>query len=255
MFLTIIKILSVCVCILNFYTISHSQAIQDNAINEQATIVGVVTDAAGSLVPDTRVVIEGTRRFEAMTSAEGSYSIKLPPGNYRFSVEAMSLGFRLTRRSSAYLESNSKTEINFVLFGMHSVYLTQIMRNLPAGVILDHPYFGDFRFEEIFPPSLKKSNIKEIGIRYGEKEQTKTTTIYTADVTDDIKKYNGTDYPGVLLTYNLMTLQAQKITVDSKDEITAEGNVSINENGKKREKLKVVKLKIVNDTLIVNSKK
>ncbi len=245
-----VKIFKVSMCFLIFSGVFMSQLVtNDNSENKYAMVGGIVTDSDGSLIPNANIIIEGTHEYVVMTAEDGSYSIKLPSDIYRIRVEALNMGFCPAIRSAVYLESNSTTRINFTLFGSYSVYLNQYV---PKGIKeLEHPLIGEFRFEKIFPSSLKKSKIKEIGIRYGEKKQAKKTTVYTANVLSDINKVSGNDYPGVLLTYNISSIQAQKITINSKGKIIAEGNVIVEENGKKRSNLKILQARIDNGTFVV----
>ena len=250
-----VKILKVNICFLIFYGVAMSQIItnQNSEIGCCATISGIVTDYSGAIIADANIIIEGTHRYEVITSEDGSYSLNLPSDIYQIRVETLNRGFCPTVRSAVYLEKDSKTTMNFPLFGCYTVYLSQLVDKEVKE--LEHPSIGGFTFEKIFPQSLKESKVKEIGISYGEKKQVKGTTIYTADVLPDIKKIKGSDYAGVLLTYNFLSIQAQKITINSNSEIIAEGNVLIEEKNRKREKLKIVKLKIVKDNLIIKSTK
>ncbi len=245
-----VKIFKVSFCLFIFYGVSVSQA-NDNSENRYATFEGVVADYNGAVIPDANIIIEGTSKYEVMTTDDGSYSIKLPSGIYRFRVESPKMGFCPAVRSAVYLENKARARIDFTLFGCYSVYLNQ---SIPEGVKeLEHPLIGEFTFEKISPQYLKESKIKEIGIRYGEKKQAKGTTIYTADVVFDINEANGVDYPGVLLTYNLSTIQAKKITIKSKSRIIAEGNVIVKEKGKKTEGFNIIQVRIVNGLFVVKS--
>ena len=246
----LIKIFTVSLCILIFYGVSLSQFhMSEGPDNKHGVVQGYISDYSNAVFQDANVIIEGTRNYKVTTSDEGSYSIKLPAGEYRIRVEVPN--FRRAERSSVFVESNSTARIDFTLFDENSVFLSY--QDISKEEVLDDAPSGAFTFEKIFLASLKKSKIKEIGIRYGEKKQVKRSTVYTANVTPEIMKYNGADYPGVLLTYNLSSVQAQKITLDSKDKITAEGNVLIEENGEKREKLKAVELKIVKGAFVIKS--
>ena len=70
--------------------ISHSMHAQSNA-----TISGRVTDRSGAVVADARIVVENisihishnTIVKHLKSGADGSYSMELPPGEYRIRIE------------------------------------------------------------------------------------------------------------------------------------------------------------------------
>lgn len=87
------------------------------AFAQVAQIAGRVSDPAGSVVPEARIVVTnvdtGAAR-EAMSNDQGYYTMpSLSPGNYRVSVQKE--GFKSIARSGMQLLSDDKARLDFVL--------------------------------------------------------------------------------------------------------------------------------------------
>jgi hypothetical protein len=83
----------------------------------RATILGIVTDPSGSVIPSARataVNAETGVRTATRSNNEGNYIIPyLDPGTYRLTVE--SSGFRTTERSGLQLQMNQRMRIDVTL--------------------------------------------------------------------------------------------------------------------------------------------
>lgn len=221
------------------------------AKSEKATITGIVTDHSGSVIPGTKIFIIGTQTRETTTVFDGSYRIEVPSGIYHFRVENSEMGFSPTYRSPAFLDAGSTITMNFALFG-HQAVFTDSEADM-AGGIIDHPSVGPFRFDEIQLGLLEKQRIKTIGIRYGSKSELKDETVYKAEITPEIKIHQGDDYPGVLFTYDLSTIQARRIVLSKNGLITADGNVSIETlapTGLRKRNAERIQLRIINGQFV-----
>lgn len=83
----------------------------------RATILGVITDPSGSVIPSARATAVNTEtgvRTATRSNGEGNYIIPyLDPGRYRLTVE--SSGFRTTERSGIQLQMNQRMRIDVTL--------------------------------------------------------------------------------------------------------------------------------------------
>ena len=87
------------------------------AFAQTATVLGTVTDASGSLVPNATITITNTgtnAKRVLQTNSAGSYiAPELPIGPYSVSAEAA--GFKAYERTGIKLDSNDTVRVDAVL--------------------------------------------------------------------------------------------------------------------------------------------
>jgi hypothetical protein len=109
------RITSFAVAILLSFAITYSSLMAQTTLT--STVLGVVTDSQGAVIPDTEVVLRelqtGSNR-ESKTNKSGEYVFaNLNPGQYQ--VEVKKVGFRTATSDPAALVSGATLRINVVL--------------------------------------------------------------------------------------------------------------------------------------------
>lgn len=188
---------------------------QAQAVEERSFLTGTVLDTNNSVIVGATVIVEGRvskNPISTTTAEDGTYSLQLPAGIYRISVDKA--GFCRTRRADFRLRT-SNTTINFTLVVcplVHSLiledgkYKGEISRNQPP-----------FKEDEFSIDS--SSVVLNLVIQYGERIETAKAIHYKGFALSD-RAF------GVVATYNLMTLRADRLLFDRKSlRLRAEGNV------------------------------
>jgi hypothetical protein len=189
----------------------------------QATgqLSGTVTDINGARIADAKVAIEGDGTIRTVTTAQdGTYEVDLTRGIYRIRVS--SPGFCPTRRAAFRFQSSTAVTFNFtlvvcalenVLIGENGKYIGEKDR-----------YRMPFK-EEVLP--VKSASVFPLNllIQYGERLKDKNVIQYKGFKIDS-------KCLGVIVTYNLLTIQADKVRFDKQTlKLEAEDNVIV-EDGK-----------------------
>lgn len=195
---------------------------QAQAVEERSLLTGTVQDTNNSVIVGATVIVEGRvvkNPISTTTAEDGTYSIQLPVGIYRISVNKA--GFCRARRADFRLRT-SNTTINFTLVVcpiVHSLileggqYKGEVSRNQPP-----------FKEDEF---SIDPSCSLNLVIQYGERIETEKAIHYTGFAFSE-RAF------GVVATYDLMTLRADRLLFDRKSlRLKAEGNV-VFEIGEKR---------------------
>lgn len=195
-------------------------SIQSSKAEALGQVAGIVTDITGARVVHAKIAVEGDGvTYNADTGEEGEYSISLKPGAYR--IEVRSIGFCTARRAPFRIERQTTAKFDFTLI------VCPIVNRI---IIENGKYKGEtcgpeppFK-EEAFPIRSTSKSSLDLMVQYGER----------MEVNDQIK-YEGyrtsIAYSGVTVTYNLLTIQAERVSFDKKDlALMAEGNVIIQDD-------------------------
>ena len=205
---------------------------------EHCTLKGRVADMEGSAVAGAVLTISDSRRtIHATTNGSGKYSVFVPSGIYKISVEAFPLGFNPTSRSEISLEPRSTKILNFVLYGK-----LLMLDPLPHIGQSDHPRtkLVSFVYQEL--QNLNSRTVKTAMVRYTTKCHFDTVTIFKSgpflnESSNDLR---------VLLTYDYYSIFADEIRVDSgKKSILAIGQASIEDGERKTNYQGVVSISII----------
>jgi Carboxypeptidase regulatory-like domain len=88
-----------------------------HAFGQEATIVGTVTDASGSVVPNVTVTITNTGTGEARTSTTNDTGQYVAPGLIigSYNVTAKASGFGAAEKNGVVLNVNDRARVDFVL--------------------------------------------------------------------------------------------------------------------------------------------
>jgi hypothetical protein len=188
-------------------------------------------DIIGARVPNATVIVKGKETtYKVVTGEDGTYEIELPAGIYRISVNELR-GFSSTRRAAFYLRPSTTTIFDFTLFSPESVSVNYT--GAKYGEVLDDGPRTGFKYE-VFSLSRSAGVPLELMFQYGERKVEGSIIEYKANVISYGESMYGEPYPGVVVSYNLMTIHANKVRFDRNLlNIEAEGNIFI-EDGRQR---------------------
>lgn len=179
--------------------------------------------------PKVTILILGNGIKKEIVSGNGVYSVNLPEGLYSLSTAETfdnysfkRAKFRIKANQTTYLSIDPPLRISAILTyldkeGFRDKYVTE-----------PKPHY--FRLK------LPNNNSElDLQIRYFE------------------KKNNGkiTEYKKALVTYDTLSIYSDKITLDKKNKIVAEGKNVVLEDGEKRERVSKVSLEIKNGNPIM----
>jgi hypothetical protein len=168
-----------------------------------AQIKGTVTDVTDARVTKAEVTFEGSgQRFRTQTGADGTYSFWLQPGTYTIAVRHP--GFCTTRRAAFLVREHSEIKFDFQLW-------------VCAADMGDFAHYSEF-------DHVPHTHLKPV-ILFGESHRE-----------GDLEQFSGPDfddglghqrkYP-VVFSFNLLTVQAEKISYNPRKHIvTANGAVT-----------------------------
>ena len=189
---------------------------QAQAVEERSLLTGTVLDTNNSVIVGATIIVEGRvlkNQINTTTAEDGTYSIQLPVGIYRISVNKA--GFCRTRRADFRLRT-SNTTINFTLVVcpiVHSLILED--GKYKGETSRNQPPFKEDEFS--IDPS---SGVLNLVVQYGERIETEKAIHYKGFALSDRSCF------GVVATYDLMTLRADRLLFDRKSlRLRAEGNV------------------------------
>ena len=177
-----------------------------------------MSDKNRALVVGTQVIFESGRvRREVITNDEGFYEVELPPGVY--SVTTYKLGFCPLRRATFTVEPDRVMLLNIRLNVCALVHGAR----LKDGKWVEEAWQTDGSKTESFLLKRKQGSLGELFIRYATRREHKGHIEYSG--TED-------EMPGrVVVTYNLLTIWADKVSYDKKKHVLlAAGNVYIEED-------------------------
>lgn len=221
---------------------------QSSPTAQVGRLVGTVTDMNDARVPQAKVIIDGAgTTLTVSTEEDGTYQSELPPGTYRIRVE--SLGFCPVRRASFRMQPSTTTLLNFTLIACPLANQLAIKDGQYKGEVTR--YLDPFKEESVPIVSTSEAPL-ELLIRYGERREGANFVEYKgAAVSYDEYAPNPAGsvrrrkYQGVTVTYNTLTIYADKVRLDPKNlRLEAYGNVVV-EDGSRcvRGKRAVVDLK------------
>ena len=204
--------------ILVSFGLVHAQSIDVSS----AHIKGTVFDWTGALVPNVKVVLETARlKKEFVTNYEGVYEGKLRPGIYTVTTRAP--GFCHAQRAEFRVQQSSVIVMNLTLSvcGIALVIITD-----KSGKSHDEDRYIDPFQQESFRVSTTRLNLV---IRYAKRLKEKRFIEYSGPKAENAAR-------GVTVTYDLLTISADKIRFNNKTiMLEADGNVHI-EDGKQLRK-------------------
>jgi len=205
---------------------------QAQAVEERSFLTGTVLDTNNSVIVGATIMVEdriSKNPISTTTTEDGTYRIQLPLGIYRISVNKA--GFCPTRRADFRLRA-SNTTINFTLVVCPIVHSLILENGKYKGeTARNQPPFKEEEFS--IEPSSEGLNLV---IQHGERTETKKTIHYKGFALNDRTFF------GVVATYDLITLRADRLVFDRKSlRLRAEGNV-VFEMGEKRTRALLVEV-------------
>ena len=217
--------------------ISTPLSIQSSKTEASGQVSGIVADITGARIVRAQVAIEGGGiRYDATTGEEGEYNISLKPGTYQ--IEVARFGFCTARRAPFRLEPQATANFDFMLLVCPIVnrIITENGKYKGESCGPEPPFKKDlFPIRSASKPSL------DLMVQYGKRmedsnqikyEGYKTSITYSFDGVTETKEKN----LGVTVTYNLLTIQADRVSLDKKNLIlTAEGNVTVQDDKQRTE--------------------
>lgn len=205
------------------------------ALERTGRVRGTVRFVNGSAVQNAKVRVKGsTGTFEAITNQHGVYEIEAPVGVYNIIVRQS--GLCGSRRASFRIEPKTVANFDFNLVVCPGIDFAECKEETRyAGVECDT--VGPFKYDSYtFTGNL--TSPLDLLIRYGEKIENNGLTEYKGasvkwiDTDENLEKAQREKYLAVTLSYNLMTVNADKVSFDSKNRILkAEGNLVVENNG------------------------
>lgn len=207
---------------------------------------GKVTNPEGIPIPDARITLESFEGIiETTTGVYGEFILGVEPSYYIIRIDRWSgklnYGnrksylnttecepyFRPYRRSNIDLSSGEKTTLNIVLIESGCVRWSD--EKVVGGFLIRSHGLISSRVEyETLSDDLIVSNSPKLVIQYGDREKKGNDVVYTMNAGRQ------TDYPTVILTYDRMTIYADKIIVNNKKKNISTAGKVIVENGKER---------------------
>lgn len=188
---------------------------------QYAEVSGKVKDWQGSVIVGAIVEFVGENNlFTATTAVDGAYSVDLEPGAY--TVTARKAHFCDGRRAAFSIESNQKAEFDFIL---------PWRMEASDGLEVQDPHC----YKEDEPNLIDRGKLRPF-VLYGAREQKGNEVFYSSLRRHYFQHSHGTyvdeNYP-VAFSYDLLTLRADSLVLDSLTEsITAIGDVIL-QNGTK----------------------
>lgn len=177
--------------------------------------------SSSAVISKVKVVFSsGDSKYEVTTNDEGSYEIYLPPNIYQVTSEA--IGFCPVQRASFYVKPLSKQRLNLNLYvcGIESGFTVDNKGKFISEFCRLVPQFKT----ESFLLSKSSNALPNLHITFSGRKESGNVIEYG--------KVMDSDSLGVNVTYDLLTLLADKAYLDKKTlKLTAEGNVII-EDGK-----------------------
>lgn len=222
-----------------------------------AFVEGKVTNLENIPIPNARITLESFEVImETTTDENGEFILGVDnPANYIVRIDEWSgklnYGerksylsstecqpyFRPFRRANVNLSASERTTLRIVLIETGCVKWTGD-RALGVFLISDHKRLSTRVEYEILNADTIDNYSLNFVIQYGTREKKGNDVVYTMDAGRQ------TDYPSVILTYNRMTIYADKLIVnDKKKNISTEGKVIV-ENGKEKTQVKRVSINL-----------
>ena len=184
-----------------------------------AEVKGFVTDINRAKVPGASVEFTSKgRKYTALTSENGTYTIQLHPGTYK--VRVLKFGFCDGRRGAFSLKENSRAQFDFQLL-VCGTWDTEGISAPPSP-----PKLPD-RYQEEELNAITANGIRPL-ITFGGRK------VYANLVHYSGFEYQGRRYP-VVYTYDLLTITADTLSYSLKDNsIEGRGDVIWQEGNEAR---------------------
>lgn len=195
------------------------------------TLKGTLMDVSGRRVAGATVLIEGGRTtYRVVTDKDGAYQIELQAGLYHLSVSGWK-EFSPARRAAFYLPPSTVTAINFILIERKAVAIPY--PGAKPGEFFDDGPSTDIKYEVL--PFVHTPDIqREIGVQFGEKHEKGSVIEYKAELMYRGHALYGDPHPAVVVSYNLITIYANRVFFNRKSfKLKAEGNVIVEEGDKR----------------------
>lgn len=194
-------------------------------------VSGTVTDITEARVSGATITIEGEGAKRTITAAnDGTYEVELPVGIYRIKVN--SAGFCPARRAAFKVQSLTVATFGFTLVVCPTVNNIIVENGRYKGET--DGYQSPFK-EEDFPVGPAGSPL-DLLIRYGRRRKDGNIIEYTGykSSIQYTGHSSGDKRLGVTVSYNLLTINAEKVRLNPKTlRLEAEGSVVI-ENGRQQ---------------------
>lgn len=220
----------VSILLVNF-TIFAALPCQQNAAKQTFKLSGIVMDITEARVVGATITVlgEGVERT-FITADDGSYKVDLPLGIY--SITVTGTGFCTARRPVFRVQSRADVKFNFTLVVCPAVNTINITNGQFKGE--SDSYQAPYK-EDLFPiKSIEKPF--ELLIQYGERAEDKNIIQYAGFRSSIQYQYAGNRRSidkclGVTISYNLLTIHADKVRLDKKTlKLEAVGNVVVEDN-------------------------
>jgi hypothetical protein len=192
---------------------------------QTSVVRGEIFDQNGAVIPNAVIAVSNeTKSYQGTTSGKGEYSLTVVPGIYKITAEAPRLGFQTSYRSDIKAEPGIRSSVNLILYPKQYFHIDAY--DATPGVVKDHPPVRVASFDYEDTPKLSESGIERGKIRFGSRcgSPSQGITRYTSGLYND-------EHIGATFTYDLFTLIADEITLDSQTGIWAKGNIRIDDNG------------------------
>lgn len=234
-----------------------------------AELHGKVINVVGLPIPNVEIELESDVSYQKIkTDANGNYQLKLHPTFYIirlnewigklpypkdeiFYTDDCNSYFRKAYRSAFQLQRGESSEINFVLAEAECVAWNSGDKTSPNLGTMNAPTdIGTnqrTRYDTLFTPKEEFTDTFDLMVQYGHREERNNTITYKPTTgyrfySDELPSYVfGNPFPGVIVTYNLMTIYMSKATFDKKRRtLTSEGKIIVEDGKKQYEARKVL---------------
>lgn len=185
-------------------------------MDSNGSVVGTVLDVREAAMYGATVVIYNEeRRFETTVDTEGQFQFQVPEGTYE--IQATARNFCTASRAPFKVASKSTVTVKLAL--LVSPIVSRIYKEKGA-----HPSETDrhecpFTIERIPAGSTLKAD-KEVWIQFGDITKVGETNCYSGYFSEEKPQ-------AVIVSYDLLTLYADKVCLSDKNELTAFGTISL----------------------------
>lgn len=205
---------------------------QTSSAQPDGKLRGVLTDVSGRPVAGATILIKGTRIARNLTTnTDGTYQIELPADLYHLSVSGWK-DFSPALRAAFRLSPTTTSVLNLILIERGTVAI-------PYPGAKPDEFFDDgpsvsIKYELLPLAQPLNSMPPEIGVQFGEKHLKGSVIEYKAELMYRGHSLYGDPHPGVVVSYNLTTIYANRARFNRKSSrLEAEGNVIVENDGKR----------------------
>ena len=239
--------------------------------SQSPALQGRITSLTGIPFEKAYITIESIGYlYKTETDANGYFKtespIGFPPDIYKIHIESFlkkipynkdehisedcRIYFRPATRANVRLDEKNPITLNFILIDSGEVcFFVENSEKTPhglfptvQGIALSRPRV---MYETLTP--LENFDLSlNVLIQYGNRFEKKGKVVYSHFIADSASSIFGNPFPGVVITYNNMTVYAEKAEFDKKKKIIhATGNVVV-EDGKTQFRAKKVEISNIN---------